>query len=555
MKKTFISIIATLLLTFAQAQNNDALIFNAMQTELDRSKTGLKMPNMPAPFFINYIVAEGEMINITASLGSVVSSRYTPVVRSFWGRVMTESNKLTNDGRYNNQGLSVALPIDDNLGQLRRDIWMASDMDYKKGLEALTAKKTALRKLNKPEETLLEYETAAPIEMLKPVEFSQKVNKETLETLCKTLSGLFVNYPKLYASKVQLLANQSAFYNLTSEGTKTKQPLSHVVIKITAKVRAEDGAVLSDYLEICAADLSKLPTVEQLSATVNTFATELQAMGSAEAVNEYYSGPVLFEDAAVADMFLETLLAQDALIAYKKPVVGPFSTVTPRNIPVGRKLIDTRFTVINHTQMSEYNGQSLVGAYAVDGEGVVPAADQVLVEKGLLKSFLNNRIPTEFAPKSNGNNRIGTNPAYISTDVKPAVLEIQTTQGLSNPELRERLINSAKEEGLSYAYIVRKLSGVIRIYQVDVATGKETLMRSPEIAGIGIARLKRVDAVSADRYVENVVYTNAYDQSLNTEGYPMSIICPKSLLLQDIEINKSTANLEVKPSVMNPLER
>jgi hypothetical protein len=223
-----------------------------------------------------------------------------------------------------------------------------------------------------------------------------------------------------------------------------------------------------------------------------------------------------------------------------------------RNIPTGLKLIDTRFTVINHTQMTQHRGKHLVGAYSVDGEGVVPQPSQVLVEKGILKNFLNNRIPTEFAPKSNGNNRIGTNPGSISTDVKPAVLEIQATGGLTNQALRQRLINSAKQEGLKHAYIVRKLSGTVKIYRVDVATGKETLMRSPEIETINIKRLKRVDAVSSEVQSANILLSNAHD---NSRACPVSIISPSAMLLQDVEINSSTATSETLPPVKNPLQR
>jgi hypothetical protein len=263
---------------------------------------------------------------------------------------------------------------------------------------------------------------------------------------------------------------------------------------------------------------------------------------------------MLFEGDAVADIFSRNLITPNALVAYRKPIGGGQQQVI-RNVPPGRKLIDTRFTVFNHTQMTEYKGKSLVGAYSIDGEGIVPETSQLLVEKGILKSFLNNRVPTEFAPKSNGNNRIGTNPGFITTDVKPSVLEIQASDGLSNQALRERLINSAKEEGLTYAYIVRKTSGVEKIYQVDVATGKETLMRSPDIERIAIKHLKRVDAVSSETYVANRLFGNAHDNSARTQAFPVSVICPNALLLQDVEINSSTATLEINPFVKNPLER
>ena len=573
MRKIFLSILGSLWLFVAYAQtNNDAVIFEAMQTELDRNMNGLTMPNMPTPFFINYIAAEGESIGIVATLGGLLSSRHIPIVRSFWGRVLTESNQLTNDGRFANQGTSALLPIDDNLGQMRRTIWATSDTEYKRGLEALTNKKNALRRvtLTEEEEALLDYHTAAPVQMVTPSIFPKKMDQKELEALCRDLSAIFLNYPQLYESRVQLVANQGTFYNITSEGTKTQQPLSYAIIRASARVRSQEGALLSDYIEVCTRDLSTLPSAAELTTLVNEFAAALQAIGTAEAVKEYYSGPVLFEGDAVIDIFTGNLLTPNALIAYRRPVGGPqmlggmgrggqglgggggAQSSSIRNIPIGLKLIDTRFTVINHTQMTEYKGKSLVGAYSVDGEGIVPAPSQLLVEKGILKSFLNNRIPTQYAPTSNGNNRIAVNLGTISTDVKPSVLEIQATGGLDNQAMRQRLITSAKEEGLAYAYIVRKLSGVVKIYQVDVATGKETPMRAPDIENINIKRLKRIDAVSSEVQVANRLLSGAND---NTRAFPVSVISPNALLLQDVEINSSTVTLEIKPHVKNPLER
>jgi hypothetical protein len=573
MKNFFLPILITLSLAFAQAQpTSDALIFDAMKTEMDRSMTGLKMPNMPAPFFVNYIIAEGETISVTATLGSVISSSFNPKVRSLYARVMPESNQLTGDADFNNQNATqTSLAIDNNLAQLRRGIWIASDSDYKRGLTSLTNKRNALRRLNltEAEAALLDYEKASAVEMIKPSNFPKKTDQKELETLCESLSAEFRKYPNLYGSRASLVAYQSTFYTLTSEGTKTQQPLSHVLIRLSARVRTADGTVLSDYTDIVVADLSKLPSRAELITAVNEFASTLQTIGAAEPVTDYYSGPVLFEGDAVVDIFTRNLMNYSALFAFRRPVArnqqqggpqarggggGP-SPAFARNVPLGRKLIDTRFTVINHTQKTEHNGKSLVGAYHIDGEGIVPQASLVLVERGIIRNFLNNRIPTEFAPKSNGNNRIGTNPGFITTDIQPSVLEIQATGGLNNRALRQRLINSAKEEGLDYAFIVRKTSGVVRIYKVDVATGRETLMRSPQIDHIGLRQLRRVDAVSSDVLVSNQLFSNFHDNTGRTSAFPVSVIAPNAILLQDVEISTGTATSEVKPSVKNPLER
>ena len=554
MKRFFISILSAFALIAAQG-NNDALIFDAMQIEMERTMNELRVPDMPAPFFINYIVSEGETISITAALGSVVSSRHQPMVRSAMVRVMAESNELTNDTRFNNQGVTqVPLTISNDLDQLRRGIWRASDTDFRRSLGALTNKRNALRRitLSPAEEALLDFHPAAPVVMSVPTNF-QPVNRAELEGLIERLSAVFLDFPQLYGSNVLLSAAQSTFYTVTSEGTRTRQPLSQAIIRASARVRAIDGAVLNDRVEIVVNDLSKLPSEAELRATVVEFATALQALGNAPLVSEYYHGPVLFEGDAVINIFLNSLLAPRALNAHRRPIIGEQQSV--RNIPIGRRILDTRFTVINHTQKTDFNGIPLVGAYSVDADGIAPQPSLVLVERGMLINYLNNRIPTEFAARSNGNQRIGATPGFITTDVRPSVLEIQATGGLSRQALRQKLMNTAREEGLEYAYIVRKTTGATRIYQVDVNTGAEKLMRSPQIEAMGIRRLSRVEAVSSDIQVANRILHNQHDPASRTVAFPVSVISPEAILFQDVEINASTVTFETKPTTSNPLLR
>ena len=558
MKKILITTIAIIALASASAQtNNDALIFEAMQMEMERSMNELRIDNMPAPFFIQYIISEGEMIDIRASLGSIISTNHRPKVRSVFARVMTESNELTNDGQFTNQGgFSMALTIDNDLDQLRRGIWRVSDANFKFGLEMLTEKRNELRRttLSEAEAALLDFHSAEPVEVFVPTHFTHAINRAELEALSERLSRVFFEFPNLYATNVTFSAAQSVFYTMTSEGTRTRQPLSQVMIRASALVRATDGAVLNDNIQIIAADLSTLPSEEELMSTIRAFAANLQALGNAPLVTDFYNGPVLFEGEPAVSIFLRSLLSTQGIQARRRPVVAQ-QQQTARNLPIGRRLLDARFTVINHTQKTEFNGIPLVGSYHVDAEGIIPEPSLVMIDRGILTNFLNNRIPTEFAARSNGNQRIGSNPEQIVTEMRPSVLEIQATDGVSRQTLRQQLLDSARDEGLPYAYIVRQTTGAARIYQVDVETGVETLMRSPNIEQLGIRQLRRVDGVSSEIIVSHRLLNNFSDTWSNVSAFPISIISPCALLFQDVEINIGTVTLETKPTVANPLLR
>ncbi|MEI3421495.1 MAG: metallopeptidase TldD-related protein [Butyricimonas faecihominis] len=68
----------------------------------------------------------------------------------------------------------------------------------------------------------------------------------------------------------------------------------------------------------------------------------------------------------------------------------------------GQKIMDERLTVKNYTNKKEYNGTPLYGYYEMDGDGVTPEAEMVLVEKGVFKKMLNGRIPALKAPETTG---------------------------------------------------------------------------------------------------------------------------------------------------------
>src|SRR5262249_36697864 len=62
--------------TSAAAAGSDALL-QAMQIEMQRSKSQLKLENMPAPYFIDYRVIDTDEYKAEAAFGAVRSSART----------------------------------------------------------------------------------------------------------------------------------------------------------------------------------------------------------------------------------------------------------------------------------------------------------------------------------------------------------------------------------------------------------------------------------------------------------------------------------------------
>jgi hypothetical protein len=192
------------------------------------------------------------------------------------------------------------------------------------------------------------------------------------------------------------------------------------------------------------------------------------------------------------------------------------------------------------------NGQVLIGAYETDAEGVTPADELLLVENGMLRALMCDRIPTKKIKTPTGHRIYTYQPQGISTRVSPGVLSISTSNGVPSDTLKARLLEAARTEGLDYAFIIRTLpSGRYNsLYRVSVADGTEQLVRAAVPSRIDMAKLKRSLGTSAETIVVNMI----------AGGTPVSIISPNSIIIEEIDIEKQNLQNTTKlPTVSNPL--
>ena len=113
--------------------------------------------------------------------------------------------------------------------------------------------------------------------------------------------------------------------------------------------------------------------------------------------------------------------------------------------------------------------------------------------------------------------------------------------------MKKALIKAAKEEGLDYAYIVRRISGIgSLLYRVNVKDGSETLTRTADISAITLPKIKRVLEISNKENVSNYILNNDVLSSL---------IYPSAILIEDVEIGKLPVKAEKAPVLTYPLQR
>lgn len=543
--------LATLFCGSLSGQSRHGVLTDAMRDELGRNMQQLSLPRSGKPFFIAYTATTNQTLKIQATLGAVVYSYEMPARRFATVRLLLGDYSSNNESRYLGDYQTFSLPVEPEYLPIRHDLWLATDNAYKSASKERISKASALKKNPKSQEESGMGDLAR-VEPLKRNIEAQAFDPELKEweEYVRELSAVFVDFPDLFNSSVNLVFNNAEVCLITSEGTEVIQPLQSAVVTIEAHTLTEEGSRISDVYTFPARIPSELPSIEKAKEQTMRFAQHLRDIRNAESVENFYCGPVLFEGEAAAAILKENLVTKNGLLAFRQPEDlftasrTKVSSLAPR---MGMKVIDNRLSVRNYASREKHEGVALLGAYTVDAEGVVPTEEIMLVENGILKNFLNGRIPAMHSESSTGSSRYRISDREILYTTAPGTLHVFTRQGIKPEKLKEQLLKIARADGLNHAYIVRRISGnATSLYRIDVKSGRETLVRSGEIMPVQLSHLRRLSGVSNKESIENYML----------EGdIPSSIIYPSALLLEDVEIKRSGGKTEGVPVLSFPLEK
>jgi hypothetical protein len=310
-------------------------------------------------------------------------------------------------------------------------------------------------------------------------------------------------------------------------------------------------------------DVADLPDEKQLMHRTKKMAEELTAMRDAPTISDY-SGPILFEGAAAAQLFARVFaehlsgtppLSDDAEFSLAG---GPD---TPLARKLGKRVLPTTMSVVDDPLKREQDGFKLVGRFAVDDEGVRPQRVS-LVETGRLHGFLMSRTPRKEFLASNGHGRMNSTGA-----VKAQIgnLFVRTQKRTSRAKLIRRLLAEARAAGEAYGLVVKMLEDPTRMNENDVNTlikeqngegitpllplvvyrvkpnGSEELVRGIVLDGLSVRSLR--DIMASGR--ENV-WNAAID------GNPVSIVAP-DVLLEEVDARSRKGPHPKTPVLRSPL--
>lgn len=573
------------------APAQDDVPFKAMKDELARSVSQLQLQKMDRPYFLAYRMDDINNTSISATLGSLTSSQPSHV-RLVGVEVRVGDYALDNSnymsmrnfgGGFAGMFSSIGqAPLDDDYQQIRRQFWLATDSQYKGALEDLAAKRAVLQ-LRKRSDEVPDFSKESPAVETDSHE-AAKANVAELEALARELSTVFKATPEIFSSAVEVSYRDSYTRYVNSEGSSFTRSQPVFKLQISAQTQAADGLPISDSIELYGRSVADLPAKDVVMARAQGMAARMLKLRAASSV-ERYNGPVLFEDAAAGEIFAQQFAT--GLMAVRTPMsddsrfemffnqmmsqMGGGSFVDK----IGGRVLPEFLSVTDNPLQQEYKGSKLFGASKVDDDGV-KTRPTTLVDHGVLKTLLATRVPVRAVRRSTGSRR-GWGPS-------PGNLLVTSEKAVSNGELRKELLRRAKERGLEYGIVVRRVGGggsaasLIRMAARMAAQsdpglsgalaeayrlypdGHEELLQGVQIAEMLPAVFKDIVAVGdtpvvfTDEFVPRVGSLFSLGVSATSNVPVVSCVVP-SMLFDEVSLVKSPGPFPNPPVSPSPLAK
>jgi predicted Zn-dependent protease len=233
----------------------------------------------------------------------------------------------------------------------------------------------------------------------------------------------------------------------------------------------------------------------------------------------------------------------------------------------GAHVLPPTVSLVDDPSAKEFQGTPLLGAYAVDDEGV-HAQKVTIVDNGNVKELLMSRRPGPDSDMSNGHGR----SAFLN-DAKPTMssLFFKSTDTQSPADLKKKFLDECRSEKLSYCIVVRGMDNPsisllhqddfsellasfgggagtgdrlpLVIYKIYPEDGREEMVRGARIIGLNTRMLRNLGGIGNDDFVYN--YMQSQESGFAGTalgafgsarlGLPASLVAP-SLLFDDLEV-------------------
>jgi len=541
------------------ARGPSETLLRAMQDEMRRTIEELRLEEMAAPYFVAYTVLETHSLELQGTFGAIERPREASS-RRVQVEVRTGKREFDNRHFVGRQGrayrpMTGNLPVEDDYDALRTEMWALTDRAYKLALEGL-ARKTVYRETNNIQDVLPDL-SEDPVESHRETLATPPLDREAWEQNVREISAVFRRFPAIQSNSVDLAWRAQHVYFVDSEGRSYVKPAHWFELEMEAEGQADDGMVQSDERRMLWLDLSQVPSVDRLKAAAERLAGEVTALTAAPKV-ETYLGPVLLEGQAAGEFFSQLLassLASPREVWVEQKWSEKYFKAGALTNRLGLRVISPIFDVIDDPTREEFEGKPLLGHYRIDEQGI-SAQRVALVDDGILRDLLMSRSPTKERTRSNGHGRGG-----FSAPAAAVIGNLFITPSTRMPleKMKRRLRDEARAFGLDHGMLVRRLakesrgsenllSAPVLVYEVDVETGEERLIRDAEFNAVTLRALRDIIASSGEMHVYNLSKPGAFRSSASSRA---SVIHP-SVLLSEMELVETERKPSQLPYLSHP---
>ena len=528
-------------------------LVDALKAELDRSMKVYGAQD-PAAYFISYTLTDTNRATVSGSNGALLNSDEG---RNRWLEVSvrTGSYELDNthkiDGRQPPGGSpGTSVPIDNDVDVLRRALWLQTDIQYRSASEALIKIKTGKEVNVQTEENATpDFSRETPHTFTGPwVSFS--LDRKPWEQKVRDYTAYFRQSPAVINSIVTFTAQAQNQIQVNSEGTQLQFGQIRYRLEIFIQGKAADGMDIDRYYNFDWVNPSDAPDDKAVQAASAQLRKEMEGL-VVSPLNDPTVGPALLTGRAAAVFFHEVFGHRAE--GHRQKDVTEGQTFAKK---VNQQIFPDFLTVVDDATEKRLGKQDLLGYYQYDDEGV-PSQRVVLVDKGILKNFEMSRSPLKDFPHSNGHGRRQLGAVPVS---RQGNLLVESTNQLTNAQLRAKLVELAKQQGKPYGLLIDDIAGgftftgrgqpqafqvePLVVYKVFTDGRPDELVRGVDIVGTPLAALTKIVATGDTPEVFNG-YCGA------ESGYvPVSAASP-AILTSELEVQKKQSSTD-RPPILPP---
>jgi predicted Zn-dependent protease len=544
---------AALFLSFFRPSFAQSPVVKILSEELERNFRILKEKADPPPYFISYEITEDEFHSIGATLGAI-SVNTGGRTRHLDVSLRTGSPKLDNYHRVRGERAQFTsgaqVTVDDNPAAIKQYLWLETDRAYRAAAERLIKIRSNEQVKVAAEDTSDDFSIEPPSthgEAPPPL----RLDVERWTERLRKLSLIFQNFPEVLISNVSVSAQRDVKYIVTTEGTRVEHGRNFVRLAISAEARAADGMNLGTATSFDAGDPSGLPADDVLQAAAERVAKDVTGLLHAP-VAEPFLGPAIFSGRAAGVFFHE--IFGHRIEGHRQKDESEGQTFTKS---LGTSVLPDFLSVAFDPTLRKWQNVDLNGWYTYDDEGETGQRVDA-VDHGILKAFLMSRSPIKGFDHSNGHGRRQPGLEVVS---RQSNLVVESTRTVSEPRLREMLLEEVKRQKKPYGLYFREVTGgftttaragmqafkvlPVVVYRVYADGRPDELIRGADIVGTPLSSFAKILATSDRPEVFNG-YCGAESGMV-----PVSAIAP-AILVSEIEIEKKEKSQDKPPLLPFP---